>query len=110
MMPDPPKCAQKNPEPVRFGIEGPIIAMGRAREEGTNSGYCEMAPLETKNKSQNTPQSAENDAGFAIWRKKNPEPVQFEMRKNGKEWEVPSLRRVPSFVCATHKQAGPFSS
>jgi hypothetical protein len=61
---------QKNPEPIRFGIEGPIIAMGRAREEGTNSGYCEMTSLKTENKSQNTPQSVKNDAGFAIWRKK----------------------------------------
>jgi hypothetical protein len=28
--------AKKNPEPVWFGIEAPIIAMGRAREEGAN--------------------------------------------------------------------------
>jgi hypothetical protein len=54
---------KKNPEPVRFGIEAPIIAMGRAREEGTNSGY-EMALLKTKNKSQNTPHSVKNDSIF----------------------------------------------
>jgi hypothetical protein len=71
---------KKNPEPVRFGMKAPIIAMGRAREEGTNSGDCEMVLLETKNKSQNTPQSVKNNTHFAAVRKKNPEPIRFGIK------------------------------